>query len=59
VLAGTVERADASVCGQLLNTCLKALDTELRITEQLQLVERMEALEASLESQNRLSRPYA
>jgi len=33
VLAGEVERADAAVCGQLLNVKLRALETERRWKE--------------------------
>ena len=49
VLAGRVERADAAVVGQLLNTFIRAVGVELKVREQLEVVERLEVLEASLE----------
>ena len=49
VLAGRVERADAAVVGQLLNTFIRAVGAELKVREQLEVVERLEVLEASLE----------
>ena len=53
VLAGTLDRADASVVGQLLNTYIRALGVELRVREQLEVLERMEALEEAIEQQKR------
>jgi hypothetical protein len=50
VLVGDVERADASVAGQLLNIKLRALETERRWKELGELEERMVALEATLEA---------
>jgi hypothetical protein len=47
------ERADkgaAAVAGQLLNTYLRAVSVELKAREQLELIERLEALEEALES---------
>src|SRR5215217_9243554 len=49
VLDGSVDRADASVAGQLLNIVLRAVTVELQVREQLELVERMERLEEALE----------
>jgi hypothetical protein len=49
VLEHRVERGDAIAVNQLYQTVLKAITTELRIHEQLELVGRMEALEEVLE----------
>ncbi len=49
VLSGGVDRADAAVVGQLLNTVIRACAVELRVKEQLELIERLEELEALLE----------
>jgi hypothetical protein len=48
VLDGTVDRADAAVAGQLLGTLIRAIGTELKVREQMDLVERLEELEAIL-----------
>jgi hypothetical protein len=48
VLVGEVQRADASVAGQLLNIKLRALETERRWKELSELEERMVTLEATL-----------
>jgi hypothetical protein len=42
---GTMDRADAAVCGQLYNTLLRAISVELKVTEQRELIERLEQLE--------------
>jgi len=55
VLVGNVERADASVAGQLLNIKLRALETERRWKELGELEERMAALEATLEANKKRS----
>jgi glutathione S-transferase len=47
VLAGEVERADAAVCGQLLNVLLRAHEQERKAKELEELEERLSALEAS------------
>ena len=52
VLAGKVERADAAVVGQLLGTYIRAVGAELKVREQLEVVERLEALEEGLRAQN-------
>jgi len=52
VLAGAVDRGDAAVAGQLLNTYLRAVSVELKAREQLELIERLEALEEALEHKN-------
>jgi hypothetical protein len=44
VLDGSVDRADASVAGQLLNIVLRAVTVELQVREQLELTERVEDL---------------
>jgi len=45
VLEGNVDRADAAVAGQLLNYVIRAVGMELKVREQLDLIERLEALE--------------
>ena len=49
VLEGRTDRGDAAVAGQLLNTYIRAVGVELKVREQLEVVERLEVLEASLE----------
>jgi hypothetical protein len=49
VLAGNVDRSDAAVAGQLLNTVIRAVSVELKAREQLEVIERLEALEAAFE----------
>ena len=49
VLKGTTDRADAAVCVQLLNTQIRVVSVELRVREQLDLIERVEELESLLE----------
>ena len=46
VLAGSVDRQDAAVVGQLLNTVIRAVAVGLQAREQEELIERLEALEA-------------
>ncbi len=53
VLRGTTDRADAAVCGQLLNTQIRAVAVELKVREQLDLIERVEELEEIVERQNK------
>jgi hypothetical protein len=48
VLEGRQDRGNAAVAGQLLNTYLRAVAVELKAREQLELVERLEALEEGL-----------
>ena len=50
VIAGDVDRANAAVAGQLLNTYIRAVGVELKVREQTELIERLEALEAELQS---------
>ena len=56
VLKGTVDRADAAVAGQLLNTYLRAVSVELKAREQEELVGRLEELETLLERQKETRR---
>jgi hypothetical protein len=49
VLEEKVDKGAAAVAGQLLNTYLRAVSVELKAREQLELIERLEALEAALE----------
>jgi hypothetical protein len=49
VLKGAVDRANAAVAGQLLNTYIRAVSVELKAKEQLEITERLEELEALLE----------
>jgi hypothetical protein len=49
VLQGTIDRSDAAVCGQLYNVYLRAVSVELKAREQMELTERLEALEEALE----------
>ncbi len=52
VLAGSVDRSDAAVAGQLHNTVIRAVGVELKVREQQDLIERLEELETLLERQN-------
>jgi hypothetical protein len=49
VLAGAVDRGDAAVVGQILNTYLRALSVELKVNEQRELIERLQRLEEAAE----------
>ena len=49
VLADKVDKGVAAVAGQLLNTYIRAVSVELKAKEQLELTERLEALEEALE----------
>ena len=53
VLDGSQNRASAAVAGQLLNTLIRAVGVELRVREQLDLIGRLEELEAALERQSK------
>jgi hypothetical protein len=57
VLEGEVDRANAAVASQILNVLLRAITIELQVREQLELQERIEAIEAAL-AQRKGSRPY-
>jgi hypothetical protein len=50
---GEMKTGVGSVVNQILNTHLRALSLELQITEQLELVARLEQVEAELESRKR------
>ncbi len=49
VLTGEVETGVGAVASQILNVFLRAVSVELKAKEQLELIERMEVLEASLQ----------
>ena len=57
MLAGDVDRTDASVVVQIFNTVIRAVSVELKAREQLELVERLEVLEEALE-RNKENRGY-
>lgn len=62
VLNKEVDRADAAVAGQLLGTVIRAIGTELKVKEQLELEQRMSEIEEHLEkskpSNHRRSSPW-
>jgi len=49
VLNKSLDRSDASVANQLLNSYIRCISVELQVREQLELVERLEALEAAVQ----------
>jgi hypothetical protein len=49
VLADKVDKGVAAVASQVLNVYLRAVSVELKVTEQLELIERLESLEEALE----------
>ena len=49
VLEGKMDKGVAAVASQVLNVYLRAVSVELKAKEQLELIERLEALEAALE----------
>jgi hypothetical protein len=49
VQEGQMERADAAVISQIWGTYLRAISTEMKQKEQLELVQRLEALEEGLQ----------
>ena len=53
VLEGRQDRGVAAVASQVLNVYLRAVSVELKAREQLELIERLEALEESLEQRKR------
>jgi hypothetical protein len=57
VLAGRVAKGTGAVVSQVLNVYLRAVSVELKAREQLELIERLEALEATLE-RNKEHRRY-
>jgi hypothetical protein len=50
---GQMHRADAAVISQIWGTYLRAISTEMKQKEQLELVQRLEALEEGLEQNKR------
>jgi hypothetical protein len=48
VLAEKVDKGVAAVASQVLNVYLRAVSVELKVNEQLELIERLEALEGVL-----------
>ena len=56
VLAGRVDRGNAAVAGQLLNTVIRAVGVELKVREQMELEARLEELEGALERQSERGR---
>jgi phage-related tail protein len=50
VLEGRQERAVAAVASQVLNVYLRAVSVELKAREQMELIERLEALEEGLQA---------
>jgi hypothetical protein len=55
VLEGRQDRAVAAVASQVLNVLLRAISIETKLKEQLELVQRLEALEEGLEQNKRRS----
>jgi hypothetical protein len=53
VLEGRQDRGVAAVASQVLNVYLRAVSVELKAREQLELTERLEALEEGLEQRKR------
>jgi len=51
VLTGEADRGVAAVASQILNIYLRAVSVELKVREQLELTERLGALEEALEQQ--------
>jgi hypothetical protein len=51
VLEERVDKGVAAVASQVLNVYLRAVSVELKAREQLELIERLEALEEALKSQ--------
>src|SRR5919112_285409 len=49
VLEGRQDKAVAAVVSQVLNVYLRAVSVELKVREQTELIERLEALEEALE----------
>ncbi len=53
VLAGSVDKGVGAVVSQILNVYLRAITVELTVKEQLELVERMNAIEEALQSRRK------
>ena len=58
VLEGRVERGDGAVVSQILNVYLRAISVEMKVREQQELTERLEALEEALEHKKRMERRW-
>lgn len=58
VLEGSVDKGIGAVTSQILNVYLRAVTVELQVREQLELIERLEALEEAFEQQKRARGPY-
>ena len=58
VLEGRVERGDGAVVTQILNVYLRAISVEMKVREQQELTERLEALEEALEHKKRMERRW-
>jgi hypothetical protein len=50
VLAGRVDRSDAAVSGQLLNTVIRAIGMEMKVREMEELAREVEEIREALES---------
>ena len=53
VLEGRVSRSNAAVAAQVLNVYLRAVSVELKVVEQRELIERLDALEGAVEGDGR------
>ncbi len=53
VLAGNVDKGAAAVAGQLFNTVIRAVSVEMKVREQGEILERLEALEREREGGRR------
>jgi hypothetical protein len=51
VLDGSVERADASVVSQVLNTLIRAISTEIQVKEQVDHEQRLQNVETLLDNE--------
>jgi hypothetical protein len=58
VLEQRVDRGDAAVVGQLYNALIRAVGVELKVREQTDLEERLEALEREQEERGRSTRRW-
>lgn len=58
VLAGRVDRGDAAVVGQLYNTLIRAVSTEMKVREVTELTQRLEELEALTEQNKQRGRRW-
>jgi|SRR5215217_8496293 len=58
VLEEKVDKGVGAVVSQILNVYLRAVSVELKVREQTELIERLEALEACFAQQNKGGRPW-